>query len=189
VRQKIGLLASVLLLTVNTFFILGAAPWQQGGGVAPPQPFYADYFSGTVFLQSAAAPPGVQLVACVDECGVFQTEATFLGPGGGFHLMAVNPDNRRLKGRDLTFYLVNQYGRIKAAETRIFEGAYNISNIDLHFNDPLPLPPAPPTLPQVGDTFIPHLPKVLLALGATSMAGGAFLWAQSRRRRITRTMV
>jgi hypothetical protein len=187
VRQKIGLLASVLLLTLSAFFILGAAPRQQGGGGAPPQPFKADYFSGTVFLQSAVAPPGLQLVACVDDCSVFQTEATLLGPAGGFHLMAVDPDNRRLKGRDITFYLVNQYGRIKAAETRVFEGAYNINRMDLHFNDPLPLPPAPPTLPQVGDPFIPHLPKVLLALGATSMAGGMFLLVQARRRRITRT--
>jgi hypothetical protein len=183
VRQKIGLLASVLLLTVNAFFILGAAPLQQGGGVAPPQPFYADYFSGAVFLQSAVAPQGVQLVACVDECSVFQTEATLLGPGGQFRLMAVNPDNRRLKGRDITFYLVNQYGRIKAAETRVFEGAYNISSIDLHFSDPLPLPPAPPTLPEVGDPFMPQLPKALLALGATSMLGGVFLLVQSRRRK------
>jgi hypothetical protein len=183
VRRNIGLLASVLLLAVNAVFILGAAPQQQGGGVAPPQPFYADYFSGTVFLQSAAAPQGIQLVACVDECSVFQTEVTVLGPGGRFHLMAINPDNQLLKGRDITFYVVNQYGRIKAAETRIFEGAYNISGIDLHFSDPLPLPPPPPTLPQVGDPFIPHLPKVLLALGATSMAAGMLLLVQSRRRR------
>ena len=186
--RKIGILAGVLVRALHALLIMGAAPVQQGGGVAPPQPFYADYFSGTVFLQSAAARQGLQLVACIDECSVFQTKTTFLGPGGQFHLMAVDPDNRRLKGRDITFYLVNQHGRIQAAETRVFEGAYNISSLDLHFNEPLPLPPVPPALPQVGDPFIPHLPKLLVALGATTLAAGMFLVLQSKRRRFTGTM-
>ncbi len=180
-RRKIGLLAIILLAAMAVLGLLGAAPAQEGGGV-PPQPFFADYFSGTVFLEAEAAPPGIQVVACVDDCSVFQSQPRTVGPGGRFDLLAVNPEDRRMKGRDITFYIVNQYGRIKADEVQVFEGAYHINSLDLHFTDPLPLPPAPPALPQVGDPYLPYLPYLLFLGGLTSLSGGLLLGLLRARR-------
>jgi hypothetical protein len=165
----------------GAFSMMGAVPLQQGG--VPPQPFHADLFSGKVILQSAPAPPGIQLVACIDGCQVFESQPVALNQGGEYTMLAANPENRRLRGRDVTFYLVNEYGRIKAAETAVFEGGFNLTRLDLHFNEPLPVAPPPPALPQVGDPLLPYLPPVALAVGATAVIVGIFLYVRGRRQR------
>jgi hypothetical protein len=180
-RRKIGLLAISLLTAVAALTLLGAGPAQEGGGV-PPQPFFADYFSGTVYLQSEPAPAGIQVVACVDDCSLFQSEPRLVGPSGRFDLLAVNPEDRRLKGRDITFYIVNQYGRIQADQVLVFEGAYHINSLDLSFRDPLPLPPAPPALPRVGDPYLPYLPYLLFLGGISSLSAGLLLVLLRARR-------
>ena len=180
-RRKIGLMAITLLAAVTALVLLGAGPAQEGGGV-PPQPFFADYFSGTVYLESETAPAGIEVVACVDECSVFQSEPRRVGPDGRFDLLEVNPEDRRMKGRDTTFYIVNQYGQIQAEEVLVFEGAYHINSLDLHFADPLPLPPAPPALPRVGDPYIPYLPYLLFLGGVSSLSAGLMLVLRRARR-------
>jgi hypothetical protein len=180
VRRKIGLLTVVSTLIIGVFAMLGATPEQEGG--VPPQPFFADYFSGQVFIQGTPAPGGVQLVACVDECNVFKSRPVVLTAGGGFNLLEVNPENRRLRGRTITFYLVNQYGSIKAAETKVFEGAYNIIRLNLNFSEPLPTLASDTVLPPVGDPVIPVIPQIALGAGSVVVVAGAVLLMVARRR-------
>jgi hypothetical protein len=181
VRRKIGIAAMTLLTVVAALSLMGASPAQDGGGV-PPQPFFADYFSGTVYLEGTEAPAGVQLVACVDQCSVFQSQPRTVAPGGQFDLLAVDPEDRRMKGRDVTFYIVNQYGRIQAEQVLVFDGAFHINRVDLHFTDPLPMPPEPPALPRVGDPYLPYLPYLLFLGGISSLSAGVLLVLLRARR-------
>ena len=177
-RRKIGgglVLAVVFLVSVA---LVGAGPRQSE---VPPQPFFADYFSGVVLLQGAPAPMGTELIACVKDCETFQSIPLLLTGGGTFHLLQVNPSNRFFRGDLISFYLVNAHGRIKATESALFEGAYAITKLNLTFAQPLPTPLPPPLLPQVGDPLLPILPQVALALGTVLLAAGLALAVKSRR--------
>ena len=175
-RRKIGAVAVVFLASLA---LVGAGPRQSE---LPPQPFFADYFSGVVRLQGSPAPTGNQLVACVGDCETFQSKPVSLTSGGAFHLLEVNPSNRFLRGDPISFYLVNAHGRIQAAESALFDGAYAIARLNLSFDQPLPTPLPPPLLPQVGDPVLPLLPQASLALGTVTLAGGLALLILSRRR-------
>ena len=177
-RRKIGAVAVVFLASLA---LVGAGPRQSE---LPPQPFFADYFSGVVRLQGSPAPTGTQLVACVADCETFQSKPVLLTGGGAFHLLEVNPSNRFLRGDPISFYLVNAHGRIQAAESALFEGAYAISRLNLSFDQPLPTPLPPPLLPQVGDPVLPILPRASLALGTVMLAGGLALLMLNRRRMV-----
>ena len=60
--------------------------------------------------------------------------------------LVVSPPGSGLVGRPISFYLINQYGRIKALQTVTYSGGHNPPYIlDLTFNDPLPTAPPPPT--------------------------------------------
>ena len=61
--------------------LVAANPWQDD---RPPSPLEPDYYSGTVTVQGSAAPAGTQLVACIDGCDSYQTEAVSLSAGGSF---------------------------------------------------------------------------------------------------------
>lgn len=172
VRRSIQVIAVLALLLIGSLVTMGAAPFQ--GGV-PPQPYNADYFSGTVYLGSDPAPPGTRVFGCVDDCSVFETEVAILDADGAFNLLAIHPEDQSLRGRQISFYLVNEYGRIKAAETTYFEGGFNAAKLDLHFEGPMPLPPVAPDLPQVGDPIVPQLPKVALGTGALLLMAGLLL--------------
>ncbi len=175
-RRKIGAVAVVF---VASLALLGAGPRQSE---LPPQPFFADYFSGVVRLQGSPAPAGTQLVACVVDCETFQSKPVLLTRGGAFNLLEVNPSNRFLRGDPISFYLLNAHGRIPAAESAHFEGAYAIVRLNLSFDQPLPRPLPPPLLPQVGDPVLPLLPQASLALGTVMLAGGMALLLLKRRR-------
>ena len=178
-RRKIGGCLAVAVVLLTSLALLGAGPHQSE---VPPQPFFADYFSGVVSLQGSPAPAGTQLVACVSDCETFQSKPVLLTGGGAFHLLAVDPSNRFLRGDPISFYLVNAHGRIQAAESAIFEGEYAIARLNLSFDQPLPTPVPPPLLPQVGDPVLPILPRAALALGTVLLAGGLALMMLNRRR-------
>ena len=178
-RRKTQIAAVISVMLLATLSLLGAMPQQSG---VPPQPYYADFYSGEVILRSKPAPPGVWLVACVEQCNLFETGRMALDADGTYRMLAVRPQNRRLTGGEVTFFIVNEYGRIKAAETTYFDGGFISRQLDLHFTDPLPLPPPLPTLPAVGDPIIPYIPLLALGLGAAALAGGLFIMMLSRRR-------
>ena len=185
---------------------LAAVP-QQGG--RPPQPFFQDFFSGSVLLQGSPPPEGTLLVACIDACeGGFESAPYRLGVDGAFDQLEVNPDNEDFIGHRITFYLVNDYGRIRALETRPYIGVFDFYVQHLTFVDPLPRAPLPaptptsipiptptptqtpeptpeptPTasLPVAGDPAVARLPKVAVMIGAAALLVGASLLLASRR--------
>ncbi len=185
-------LTSVLLLAA--FSLLGAGPNQAE---RPPQPFFQDFFSGTVLLQGSPAPEGTLLIACIDGCeGSFESAPYSLNADGVFDQLEVNPVSEDLIGHPITFYLVNEYGRIPAVETRPYIGVFDFYVQDLTFVDPLPLAPVPdatpsptptprptPTasLPVAGDPAVARLPKITLMAGAAAVLVGASLLLVSRR--------
>ena len=158
---------------------LGAAPKQSE---VPPQAFFADYFSGAVFLHGTIPPSGIELIACIRNCQTFQSEGMKLDEDGGFVLLEVNPADRFLRGDEIRFYLVNAHGKIQATETAVFEGKYAIVEIKLNFNSDLPSPMPPPSLPQVGDSVITLLPRLALGVGTVLLVAGIAILVVSRRR-------
>ena len=190
-RRKFTSLSIILALSVGALTTLGAGPKQDG---VPPQPFRPDFFSGQVSIQGEPAAAGTVLVGCVDDCGtVFESDPVQVGEGGSYRDLLVNPTDRELVGRTVMFYLVNEFGRVRAAETKRFEGGFNLYILNLTFNEllptspptPTPVPTAPPpALPIPGDTTVTTLPRLALISGAAALLGGIFLLLLARRRRV-----
>ena len=111
----------------------------------------------------------------------------------------------------LTFYLVNEFGRIRAVQTRPYIGVFDFYVQDLTFVEPMPVPPPTPTpnptprptptptptptlsptptprptptasLPIAGDPALARLPKIALMVGAVAVVLGGGLLFSSRR--------
>ena len=186
VWRKTAFLAALAALTIVLASAMGAGPRQD---VGPPQPFFNDIFFGHATVQGAPAPNGTTLVACIDDCdSVFQTAPVEIEEGGSYSNLRVDPADKRLVGHTVTFYLVNEYGRIRAAETADFKGVLQIQALDLRFADPMPKPTPTPTvtptasLPVPGDPGVTTIPKLALAVGAAAAAAGILLLLVVRRR-------
>lgn len=185
-RREITFLAIVCSVVFGAFAAMGLVPQQ---GERPPQPFFQDYFSGEITVQGAPAPAGLTLVACVDDCAaVFQSVPVQVEAGGRYSRLEVNPSDPALTGHTVSFYLVNQFGRIKAAETKSFIGVFDFYTVNLTFREPLPVPTPIPTLtptaslPVPGDPGITSIPRIALAAGAAAVLVGAVLLFLARRR-------
>ena len=194
VRRFLAIIFLTSVLLLAAFSLLGAGPNQAE---RPPQPFFQDFFSGTVLLQGSPAPEGTLLIACIDGCeGSFESAPYSLNADGVFDQLEVNPVSEDLIGHPITFYLINEYGRIPAVETRPYIGVFDFYVQDLTFVDPLPLAPVPdatpsptptprptPTasLPVAGDPAVARLPKITLMAGAAAVLVGASLLLVSRR--------
>ena len=78
----------------------------------------------------------------------------------------MNPSDQALIGRAVSFYLVNQYGRIEAAETTDFVGLFDFYTLDLTFNQPLPVAtPTPTATPIPTVTPTASLPRAWRPVG------------------------
>ncbi len=205
--QAIVFFTAGLLLVA--FAILGVGPNQVE---RPPQPFFQDFFSGTVLVQGSPPPEGTLLIACIDGCDTgFESAPYGLKADGTFAQLEVNPDDETLVGRPITFYLVNEFGRIRAVETRTYIGVFDFYVQDLTFVEPMPVPPLTPaptptprptptptptptpvptptprptpaaSLPIAGDPALARLPKIALMAGAAAVVLGAGLLFASRR--------
>ena len=184
---------TILVLTAGlllaAFAVLGAGPNQAE---RPPQPFFQDFFSGAVSLQGSAPPEGTVLIACIDGCANgFESAPYILETGGIFDQLEVKPGNEDLVGHTITFYLVNEFGRIRAVESRPYIGVFDFYVQDLTFVDPLPTAPVPdptprptPTasLPVAGDPSVAKLPKIALMAGGAAVLVGAVLLLSTRRK-------
>ncbi|PKB72462.1 MAG: hypothetical protein BZY87_00515 [SAR202 cluster bacterium Io17-Chloro-G6] len=107
---------STIGLSIIGFIGLGAGPKQAE---RPPQPFFQDFFSGSVLVQGSPPPEGTLLIACIDACeSGFESTPYHLNTDGSFDQLEVNPDNEDFIGHLIRFYLVNDFGRIRAVETR-----------------------------------------------------------------------
>ena len=190
-RRFSGIIFLTIGLLAGAFTWLGAGPNQAE---RPPQPFFQDFFSGSVLLQGAPPPEGTLLVACIDGCDSgFESAPFSLKADGTFDQLEVNPDNEDLVGHTITFYLVNNFGRIQAVETRPYIGIFDFYVQDLTFVDDMPVPqpavrpdPTPrptPTasLPVAGDPSVAQLPKIALMAGAVAVVLGGGLMFVARR--------
>ena len=182
----------IVSLVLFALLSMGADPNQDE---RPPQPFFQDFFSGKVLLQGSTPPTGTTLIACIDDCDtVFQSAGYSLKADGSFDQLEVNPSNEALIGHTIYFYLINEYGRIRAEESRAYIGVFDFYTQDLTFVDPLPaLEPGPtpePTLqptptaslPVAGDPTVAQIPKWALMTGAVAVVAGAGLLLAARRK-------
>ena len=185
-------LTAALLIAALT--VLGAGPNQAE---RPPQPFFQDFFSGAVLVQGSPPPEGTLLIACIDSCeNSFESAPYSLKADGTFEQLEVNPASENLVGHPISFYLVNEFGRIRAVEIRPYIGVFDFYVQDLTFVDPLPLAALPdptpsptptprPTpvasLPVAGDPAVAQLPKIALMAGVVAVLLGASLLLVSRR--------
>ena len=195
VRRKTAFLAALAALTIVLAGAMGAGPRQDGG---PPQPFLPEFYSGQVLVQGAPAPAGSELIACIDDCeGVYRSAPVNIAEGGNYTMLEVNPGDQGLLNRTVYFYLINEFGRIQAVETKKFTGSpTNICadrkgtclTLDLNFADPIPEPTPTPTvtptvsLPVPGDPGVTEIPKMALAMGVAAAAAGILLLLVARRR-------
>ena len=140
---------------------------------------------------------GTLLIACIDDCAtVFESDSFSLKADGIFDQLEVNPPDEVLVGHTIYFYLVNEYGRIRAEETRPYIGVFDFYVQDLTFVDPLPVALPEPTpeptpvptpiasLPIAGDPAVTLVPKLALAAGALAVVAGAGLLLAARRRAV-----
>ena len=191
VRLFSQILLSWVLLLVVGFGIMGAGPSQND---RPPQPFFQDFFSGTVILQGAVPPVGTRLIACINDCkSGFESEPYVLKLDGTFDQLEVNPKSEGLVGHTISFYLVNRFGRIKALEERPYIGVFDFYEQNLTFNEPMPAPSPTPTpaptpvptptasLPIAGDPAVTILPKFAVILGIFGVVLGGVLLLVARR--------
>ncbi len=193
-RRFSGIFFLTVGLLVAAFAWVGAGPNQAE---RPPQPFFQDFFSGSVLLRGAPPPEGTLLIACIDGCDSgFESAPYSLKADGTFDQLEVNPDNEDFVGHTITFYLVNNFGRIQAVETRPYIGVFDFYVQDLTFVDSMPKPQQPqpaaqpdptprptPTasLPVAGDPSVARLPKIALMAGAVAVVLGGGLMFVARR--------
>ena len=182
----------IIFLTIGLMAGLVAAGPNQAE--RPPQPFFQDFFSGSVLQQGSAPPEGTLLIACIDGCeSGFESAPYSLKADGTFDQLEVNPDNENFVGHIITFYLVNDFGRIQAVETRPYIGVFDFYVQDLTFVDPMPVPQPTPlpnptsrptptaSLPVAGDPSVAELPKIALMAGAVAVVLGGGLMFVARR--------
>ena len=190
-RRFPGIIFLAIGLIAGSFAWVGAGPNQAE---CPPQPFFQDFFSGSVLLQGAPPPQGTQLIACIDGCeNGFESAPYSLKADGTFDQLEVNPDNEDFVGHTITFYLVNDFGRIRALETRPYIGVFDFYVQDLTFVDPMPIPQPTPlpnptprptptaSLPVAGDPSVAQLPKIALMAGVVAVILGGGLMFVARR--------
>ncbi len=182
---------------VSTIFIIAFSMLGAGQNQIerPPQPFFQDFFSGMVTVQGSAPPVGTLLIACINDCdSVFESQPYRLKADGVFDQLEVNPDREDLVGHMITFYLVNEFGRIQASEQRPYIGVFDFYVQNLTFGNPLPQPsPTPPpsptavptptaTLPIAGDPSVTQVPKIALIAGSIAVGAGAIVLFVARRK-------
>ena len=190
-------LFAIAALGLLSLALLGAGPNQAE---RPPQPFFQDFISGMVSVQGSPAPEGSLIIACIDDCGTgFESEPKGISAQSTFELLEVNPPDERLIGHVISFYLANEFGRIKAVETRDFVGIFDFYPQDLTFTSPVPSAPKPtpeptpqptptltptPSLPVVGDPSVTQLPRLVLIAGGVAVLGGVGLLLVTRRQAV-----
>ena len=186
---------------------IGAMPKQES---VPPQPFYADFYSGRVDVTDEWPETGVKLYACVLDCSRFRTEMVDVNVKSGWYEgLKIDPSDKRLLYQEVTFYLDNGLGSVKASDTSVMEGAFIRKIVDLTFDGPVPIeiieepmkeardtigvkseervkeiPVSEPTLPQVGGLYNIYFIGGVSTLGLGLILGGVFIMYRGRRYRL-----
>ena len=158
--------AALLFYGILLVALLGATASQ---GTIPPLP---DIFAGTATVNGAAAPEGAQLVACVDNelCGPDAEDQRYrtpsgdgiVGTNGSFPILTAQglTESQRAQGATIHFFLINEHGRVKAAETSRYgelpPGGLPYRTLSLTFGAaPTPEPTPPPATTPPATTAPP----------------------------------
>lgn len=135
-------------------------------------------------------------MACVQNCGVWESDPIEIQPEGEYRVLVVGGPEALL-GQRITFWIVNDFGRIQARETAVFEEPANADaltqTLNLSFDDPLPSAPPTPTItptpqptpvpPIPGDPSVSNLSRIALIAGIVAVVVGGVLLFVVRRRR------
>ena len=193
----------LMLSSWVTVIGMGAMPKQES---VPPQPFYADFYSGRVTVTDEWPNTGVKLYACVFDCSRFRTEMVEVDVKSGLYEgLKIDPSDKRLLYQEVTFYLDNGLGSVKATDTSVMEGAFIRKIVDLTFDAPVPIEiidepmkepidsigitheeviegdlVSEPTLPQVGGLYSIYFIGALSTLGLGLILVGSFMMYRSR---------
>ena len=81
----LAILAAMLMLG-----IAAAVPGQEQDK-RPLQPLLQDYYSGTATILDIPVPAGIQIVACVDCCATYQTDAASGGRAAPTPALIIEP--------------------------------------------------------------------------------------------------
>ena len=178
----------------------------MGAAAAQEIPSFPVSYSGNVTLQGQQAPEGLTLVACVQDCAAgWESVPVKTRSDGSYFRLLVAPGSKLVK-KTITFWIVNESGRIRATETAVYDPNPNRLRVTLalDFTDPVPTPvpptptptltptPAPtitptptrtPVPPIPGDPTVPRLSRVALIAGVAAMAAGGMILFVLRRRR------
>ena len=186
---------------------MGAMPKQES---VPPQPFYADFYSGRVTVTDEWPNTGVKLYACVFDCSRFRTEMVEVDVKSGLYEgLKIDPSDKRLLYQEVTFHLDNGLGSVKASETSSMEGAFIRKIVDLTFDAPVPIEiidepmkkpidsigitneegidadlVPDPALPQVGGLYSIYFIGGVSTLGLGLILVGVFIMYRGRRYRL-----
>ena len=175
-----------VMVGLVTCGVVGFLTATEVGAGGPPQPYYADYVSGHVVMSDGSSAKGLTVVACLEGCNVYESEPAEINENGNYKL-ELYPTDRRLTGRSASFYIQNEYGRLRAMERVEFGGGFKSHVLDLYFVGRLPTSLESPTLPSVGDQMVPLIARNVVLFGwVTLAAGGGLIMLQissNRRKR------
>ena len=117
-RRDVPILVAVLSSLVVVFATMGTSHPED------EFPGFPNIFNGSVTIQQQEAPAGLTLLACVLDCVTdYETPVPVLTTTGGrYRGLQVAPPER-LAGKVITFWIENEFGRIKATETDVYDPA------------------------------------------------------------------
>ena len=170
------------VLSLVTLINLAASPLQHN----PPQPFGPDAFTGRISVLNVPPPLGMRLFACVVDCSTYKSAVVIIEMEGAYSRLVVDPPERALVGHAISFFLGNEFGNIRAAESVDFLGATDIFTLDLHFKDAVPVPTPTPSitptasLPVPGDLAVMAIPRFVLIVGAIAVVVGISILMAAR---------
>ena len=90
-RAKWAVWLPAAMMAMLMLALAAAAPAQEAEDKRPSQPLLHDYYSGTVTVQGVAAPAGAHLIACVDSCGAYRSDAVQVGGNGAYTGLILAP--------------------------------------------------------------------------------------------------
>tara|TARA_B100001540_G_scaffold20585_1_gene16973 strand:- start:578 stop:991 length:414 start_codon:yes stop_codon:yes gene_type:complete len=128
---------------------------------------------------------------------------------GWYEGLKIDPSDKRLLYQEVTFYLDNGLGSVKASDTSVMEGAFIRKIVDLTFDGPAPTEiieepmkeatdtivvkseervkensVSEPTLPQVGGLYNIYFIGAVSTLGLGLILVGVFIMYRDRRYRL-----
>ncbi len=131
-KRKVVSIFTVLLLLSTLLASLAAGPDDPRASTVNND---WEIFEGHAYADNRAAPSGVSLIACLGGCeDGYQTEAVVTGKDG-LYQVRVEPGQTRPIGRMVTFWLLDDSGRVEADQDVLFRGQGETRVLDLNFLD------------------------------------------------------